>query len=118
MMVDFAIRAEREEGLLRLESIQSLSVASSAHPHDHHVRHARRPAACAREWNRVGATPAAGIRDRRQAPLEPDPDALLDPVMYLALDRLQTGVFGPGLQWSVNCRLGSSGHAHPIRPSA
>jgi hypothetical protein len=77
VMVDFAIRAEHEEGLLRLESIQSLLAASSAHPHDHHVRHARRPADYAREWNRVDATPAAGIRDHRQAPLEPDPDALL-----------------------------------------
>ena len=36
-MVDFAIRAEHEEGLLRLKSIQCLSAASSAHPHDHHL---------------------------------------------------------------------------------
>ena len=50
VMVDFAIRAEHEEGLLRLESIQSLLAASSAHPHDHHVRHARRLADYAREW--------------------------------------------------------------------
>ena len=38
--------------------------------------------------------------------------------MYLALDRLQTGVFGPGLQCSVNCRLGSSGPSDPTRPPA
>ena len=72
MMIDFAIAAERNEGLTpEAGDLQGLRAALPAHHHDHHGGAAGRPAARAGPWRRSGTAPAARHRDRRRAVLQP-----------------------------------------------
>ena len=77
MMIDFALEAERKEGMTRRRShLSSLPAAIPAHHDDHHGRAARRPPAGAR--HRHGRRIAASARHhhRRRPDLQPVADAL------------------------------------------
>ena len=89
MMIDFAIEAERDEGLSTARRhLPRLPAALPAHHDDHHGRAARRPAAGARHAasapscaGRSGITIVGGLLLSQMLTL------FTTPVIYLALDR-------------------------------
>ncbi len=77
MMIDFAMAAERAEGMSPRDAIyQGLPAALPANSDDHHVGIVGRHAARARTGRRRRAAPAAGNHDHRRADRQPAPDAL------------------------------------------
>ena len=75
MMIDFALEAERVEGLPPVEAIrQACLSALPSDPDDHHGRHPRRPAADAGLRRRLGTAPAARLRHRRRVGGQPGAD--------------------------------------------
>ncbi len=89
MMIDFALAAEREQGMAPREAIyRGLSAAFSPDPDDHPRRPAGRAAADA-EHRRGGRTaPSAGHRDGRRPARKPVLTLFTTPVIYLLFDRL------------------------------
>ena len=72
MMVDFALSAEREQGLTPEEAIlPGLPASFPAHPHDHAGRDVRRTAAGPRHGHRRRTAPSARHRHRRRPDREP-----------------------------------------------
>ncbi len=75
MMIDFALEAERDEGLPAGRGDPAgVPAALPPDPDDHARRHPRRAAADAGNRRRPRAAPAAGLRHRRRSRGEPDPD--------------------------------------------
>ncbi len=80
MMIDFALAAEREQGMPPREAIyRGLSAAFSADPDDHPRRPARRPAADAEHRRRRRAAASAGDRHGRRSDAQPGADPVHHP---------------------------------------
>ncbi len=89
MMIDFALAAEREQGMPPREGdLPGLSAAFSADPDDHPRRPARRPAADAEHRRRRRAAASAGDRHGRRSDAQPVLTLFTTPVIYLLFDRL------------------------------
>ena len=79
MMIDFALAAERNEGMNSRDAIyQGLPAALPAHHDDDHVRAAGRNADGARLGRGRRIAPAARNRDRRRPDCQPDADSVYD----------------------------------------
>ena len=77
MMVDFAISAAREEGLTAGRGDpQGGAIAFPSDHDDDHGGAARRRAADAEPWHRLGAAPAARLYDGRRPHCQPGADAV------------------------------------------
>ena len=77
MMIDFALDAERKEGMQPdRRHLPGLSAALPPHHDDHHGGVAGRGAAGSRHRHRVGAAPAAGHHHDRRPDHQPDADAV------------------------------------------
>ncbi len=72
MMIDFALQAEREEGLTtRRRHLQGLHAALPPHPDDHHGRALRRHPAGLRHRHRLRAAPSPWHHHRRRPDRQP-----------------------------------------------
>jgi multidrug efflux pump subunit AcrB len=77
MMIDFALEAEREQGLSPRDAIVQAALLRFPPDHDDDACGAvRRAAACRRERHRLGAAQPARRHDHRRAAAEPVADAL------------------------------------------
>ena len=77
MMIDFALEAQRHQGLPAREAIyQACLLAPEADPDDDGCGDFRRAAVDARDGRRLRASPSAGSGDRRRPRLQPGADPL------------------------------------------
>ncbi len=88
MMIDFALAAEREQGMSPREAIyQSLSVAFSSDPDDHSGGSAWRAAADVEYRGRRGTASSVRYRHGRRSDCQPVLTLFTTPVIYLLFDR-------------------------------
>ncbi len=79
MMIDFALDAERKEGMAPLDAIyRACSAALPPDPDDDDGGDARRRAAGVRHGYRIGTAPSAGHHDHRRIDLQPDANPVYD----------------------------------------
>ena len=80
MMIDFALQAERDQGLPPARGhLPGVPAALPPHHDDHHGGHVRRPAAGHRHGRGLGTAQAAGHHHRRRPPRLADAHALYHP---------------------------------------
>ena len=99
MMIDFALEAQRQQGLPAREAIyQACLLRLAADPDDDGCGDFRRAAADARDRRRLGASPSAGSGDRRRPRVQPGADPLHD-AGHLSVLRAARRALRHGRRW-------------------